>query len=89
MSGISSETVLRVPGRARHDVVWADADWSGNAMTCRATSAGAVQVESHENEAWSMIQQTVLLSSACGPTRNAGSSPEARVQGWRESRDSC
>ena len=44
--------------------VRADVDWSGNEMTCRATSAGAVQLESHEIEAWSMIQQMVLLSSA-------------------------
>ena len=42
----------------------ADADWSGNEMTCRATSAGAVQLESHEIEVWSMIQQMELLSSA-------------------------
>ena len=33
-------------------------------MTCRTTSAGAVQLESHKIEAWSMIQQMVLLSSA-------------------------
>ena len=33
-------------------------------MTCRATSAGAVQLESHEIEAWSMIQQVVSFSSA-------------------------
>ena len=44
--------------------VWADADWSGNAVTCRATSAGAVQLESHEIEAWSMIQQMASVSSA-------------------------
>ena len=54
--------------------VQADVDWSGNEMTCRTTSAGAVQLESHEIEAWSMIQQVVLLSSAesqfyaCRPT---------------------
>ena len=33
-------------------------------MTCRATSAGAVQLERHEFKAWSMIQQVVSLSSA-------------------------
>ena len=43
--------------------VWTDADWSGNAVTCRATSAGAVQLESHEIEAWSMIQQMASVSS--------------------------
>ena len=45
-------------------LAWTDADWSGNEMTCRATSAGAVQLESRQIEAWSMIQQMVLLSSA-------------------------
>ena len=54
-------TQLDEPGTM---LAWADADWSGNEMTCRATSAGAVQLESHEIEAWSMIQQMVLLSSA-------------------------
>ena len=29
-------------------LVWADAYWSGNEMTCKSTSAGAVQLESHE-----------------------------------------
>ena len=43
--------------------VRADVDWSGNEMTCKATSAGAVQLESHEIEAWSVVQQMVLLSS--------------------------
>ena len=45
-------------------LVWTDADWSGNEMTCRATSAGAVQLESHQTEAWRAIQHVVLLSSA-------------------------
>ena len=27
--------------------VWADADWSGDAMTCKSTSAGAVQLENY------------------------------------------
>ena len=45
-------------------LAWADADWSGNEMTCRATSAGAVQLESHEIEAWSKIQQVVSFTSA-------------------------
>ena len=44
--------------------VCSDAHWSGHEMTCRAVSAGAVQLESREIEAWSMIQQMVLLSSA-------------------------
>ena len=44
--------------------VWADAEQSGNAMTCTATSAGAVLLESHEIEAWSVIQQVVSFSSA-------------------------
>ena len=44
--------------------VRADVDWSGDAMTCKSTSAGAVELESHEIEAWSMIQKMVLLSSA-------------------------
>ena len=29
-----------------------DVDWSGNEMTCKSTSAGAVQLESHQIEAW-------------------------------------
>ena len=33
-------------------------------MTCKSTSAGAVQLESHEIEAWSVIQQVVSFSSA-------------------------
>ena len=33
-------------------------------MTCRATSAGAVQLESHQIDAWSVIQQVVSSSSA-------------------------
>ena len=44
--------------------VRADVDWSGNAMTCRATFAGAVQLESHQIEAWIAIQQVVSFSSA-------------------------
>ena len=32
-------------------------------MTCRATSAGAVQLGSHKIEAWSVIQQVVSFSS--------------------------
>ena len=44
--------------------VRADVDWSGDAMTCKSTSAGAVQLESHQIEAWSVIQQVVSFSSA-------------------------
>ena len=29
-------------------LVWTDGDWSGNAVTCKSTSAGAVQLESHD-----------------------------------------
>ena len=71
-------------------LVWADDDWSGNAMTCRATSAGAVQLESHEIEAWCMIQQMVSFSSAesefyaIEAPNEDRRSPEARSQDWRE-----
>ena len=44
--------------------VWADADWRGNARTCKSTSAVAVQLENYGIEAWSVLQQVVLLSSA-------------------------
>ena len=42
--------------------VRADVDWSGDAMTCKSASAGGVQLESHEIEAWSVIQQVVSFS---------------------------
>ena len=45
-------------------IAWTDADCSGNAMTCKSTSAGAVQLESHQIEAWSVVQQVVSFSSA-------------------------
>ena len=66
-------------------------------MTCKSTSAGAVQLESHEVEAWSVIQQEVSFSSnesksyATEASRldgAAGSSPEGKSQDWRVSRDS-
>ena len=44
-------------------LVWADADWSGNKMTCKAASAGAVQPENYGIEAWSVVQQVVSFSS--------------------------
>ena len=43
--------------------VRADVDWSGDAMTCKSTSAGAVQLESRQIEAWSVLQQEVSFSS--------------------------
>ena len=43
--------------------VRADVDWGGDAMTCKSTSARVVQLESHQIEAWSAIQQ-VSFSSA-------------------------
>ena len=45
-------------------LVWTDGDWSGNAVTCKSTSAGAVQLENHTINTWSVIQQVVSLSSA-------------------------
>ena len=45
-------------------LVWTDGDWSGNAMTCKSTSAGAIQLGSHTIETWSVNQQVVSLSSA-------------------------
>ena len=45
-------------------LVWTDGDWSGNAVTCKSTSAGAVQLGSHTIETWSVNQQVVSLSSA-------------------------
>ena len=39
-------------------------DWSGNAVTCKSTSAGAVQLGSHTIETWSVNQQMVSFSSA-------------------------
>ena len=54
-------TFLDEPGTI---LAWADVDWSGDAMTCMSTSAGAVQLESHEIEAWSVVQQVVSFSSA-------------------------
>ena len=44
--------------------VWTDGDWSGTAVTCKSTSAGAVQLGSHTIEKWSVNQQVVSLSSA-------------------------
>ena len=45
-------------------LAWTDGDWSGNAMTCKSTSAGAIQPGSHTIETWSVNQQVVSLSSA-------------------------
>ena len=44
-------------------LVWAGADWSGNALTRKSTSAGAVQLEYCGIEAWSVVQQVVSFSS--------------------------
>ena len=44
-------------------LVWTVADWSGNELTCKSTSAGAVQLEYYGIEAWSVIQQVVSFSS--------------------------
>ena len=44
-------------------LVW-DGDWSGNAVTCKSTSAGAVRLGSHTIEMWIVNQQVVSLSSA-------------------------
>ena len=45
-------------------VVWTDGDWSGDVLTCKSTSAGAIQIGSHTVETWSVSQQVVSLSSA-------------------------
>ena len=45
-------------------LVWIDGDCSGHVVTCKSTSAGAVQLESHTIEMWSANQQVVSLSSA-------------------------
>ena len=44
-------------------LVWTDPDWSGNELTCKSTSAGAVQLEYYGIEAWSVVQQMVSFSS--------------------------
>ena len=45
-------------------LVWTDGDWSGNAVTCKSTSTGAIQLGSHTIETWSVNQHVVSLSSA-------------------------
>ena len=54
-------------------LVWTDGDWSGNAVTCKSTSAGAIQRGSHTIETWSVNQQVVSLSSAEGEFYAIGS----------------
>ena len=44
-------------------LVWTDADWSGDELTCKSTSAGAVQLEYYVIEPWSVFQQVVSFSS--------------------------
>ena len=44
-------------------LVWTDADWSGNELTCKSTSAGAAQLEFYGIKAWSAVQQVVSFSS--------------------------
>ena len=39
-------------------LAWTDGDWSGNAVTCKSTSAGAVQLGSHPIETWSVRKST-------------------------------
>ena len=70
-------------------LVWADV-WlkRRNVMTCKSTSAGAVQLESHQIEAWSVLKQVASFSSdenelvprdrdvERGPLGDAGSSLE-------------
>ena len=41
-------------------LVWTDADWSGTGLTCKSTSAGAVQLEYYGIESWSVVQQVQL-----------------------------
>ena len=43
-------------------LVWTDADWSWNELTCKSTSAGAVQLEYYGIEALSVVQQVVSFS---------------------------
>ena len=51
-------------------LVWTDADWSGNELTCKSTSAGAVQLEYYGIEAWSLIQQVCRSArTRMSPTR--------------------
>ena len=45
-------------------LVWTDGDRSGNAVTCKSTPAGVVQLRSRTIETWSVNQQVVSLSSA-------------------------
>ena len=61
----------------------ADVYWSGNEMTCRATSAGAVQLECHEIEAWTWTTHTQwsYLGFICGLARTASASDEVIVNG--------
>ena len=44
-------------------LVWTDADWSGNELTCKLTSAGAVQLDYYGIEAWRVLPQVVSFSS--------------------------
>ena len=43
-------------------LVWTDADWNWNELTCKSTSAGAVQLEYYGIEALSVVQQVVSFS---------------------------
>ena len=45
-------------------LVWTGGDWSGNAVTCKSTSAGAVQLGRPTVETWSVDRQVVSLSLA-------------------------
>ena len=42
-------------------LVWTDADWSGNELTCKSMSAGAVQLVCYGIEAWSVLGGVVQL----------------------------
>ena len=78
-------------------LVWADADGSGNTMTCKPTSVGAVQLENHGTEAWRVVQQVTLFSSDESATEMSKVDRwetleprwKQKSQGWRVSRDSC
>ena len=60
-------------------LVWTDGDWSGNAVTCKSTSVGAVQLVSHTIETWNVNQQVVSLSSAGSDLYSIGSGCARRL----------
>ena len=81
-------------------LVCTDADWSGNELTCKSTSAGAVQLEYYGIEAWSVIQQVVSFSLDESESYAIEASKvdrwemlehrrKQKTQEWRVARDSC